>query len=133
MVPAAEFPDGARVKSLHAIQHRRDNFFPPSRSYCCGPNYDDALYYFYSNELHFPPEMMGRISLSHSVARCVGIGIYNMFLQAVPARRLVIGATLLSLPLYITPVLITSGLYVKWGLSARWLALGGEMVRDAFL
>jgi hypothetical protein len=36
-------------------------------------------------------------------------------------------------PSYIVPYLITSKLYLKYNLSVRMLALGGEMARDAFL
>eukprot|EP00392_Amoebophrya_sp_AT5.2_P007907 g7926.t1 len=119
----------------HAVQ--TPMFFGPViylLCYCCGPNYDDALYYFYVNKLHFSPEFMGRMSLIHSAARLGGLGVYRWFGQRLTSRQLLATATLVSVPFYVVPSLITSGHWVSLGFdSPRMLALGGEVVRDAFL
>ncbi|CAD7938524.1 unnamed protein product [Amoebophrya sp. A120] len=102
--------------------------------YSCGPNYDDALYYFYVNQLHFSPEFMGRVSLIHSGAKLMGLALYRYCLgQNLTSRQVLATATLVSIPFYVTPSLITSGAYQSLGWNPKLLALGGEIIRDSFL
>jgi hypothetical protein len=36
------------------------------------PTADTAMFYFYTNQLHFTPEFLGRVQLAGSVARLAG-------------------------------------------------------------
>lgn len=46
------------------------------------------MFYFYTNELDFTPEFMGRVRLVGAIAQLVGIGLYNTYLKKVPPRRM---------------------------------------------
>lgn len=37
------------------------------------PTADTAMFYFYTNELHFSPEFLGRVRLAGSIASLAGI------------------------------------------------------------
>ena len=39
------------------------------------------MFYFYTNELKFTPEFMGRVRLVGSIASLVGVGCYNFCLK----------------------------------------------------
>lgn len=41
------------------------------------------MFYFYTNQLHFTPEFLGRVKLAGSIASLAGVGIYNTFLKQV--------------------------------------------------
>lgn len=123
------------------VQTLRDALFVPVMTaplllfftYISGPNYDDALYYFYINKLALDPEYMGRVQLVHHFARMVGIASYRLYLHKVPARAFIIGITVISVPLYMTPLLLTTGAYEILGIEPKFLALSGELFRELCL
>ncbi len=41
------------------------------------PTADSAMFYFYTNQLHFQPEFLGRVRLAGSVASLAGVALYN--------------------------------------------------------
>eukprot|EP00397_Hematodinium_sp_SG-2012_P024448 GEMP01025467.1.p1 GENE.GEMP01025467.1~~GEMP01025467.1.p1 ORF type:complete len:434 (+),score=61.21 GEMP01025467.1:357-1658(+) len=53
------------------------SFFGPMLfllSYSSGPDYDDAMNFYYINQLHFSPEWMGRLKVIHSDDACHCLG-----------------------------------------------------------
>jgi len=101
--------------------------------YNIGPNYDDPLYYYFINKLHFKVTFIGQLQMMHAVAKVLGVLLYRYVLRSVPDRQLVVGLTLVSIPLYMTPLLLTSGAYQSLGIDPRSLALSGELVRELFI
>ena len=47
----------------------------------CTPSNTTAMFYFYTGELAFPPEFMGKLKLVHAIAGVVAIVIYNTWFQ----------------------------------------------------
>ena len=45
------------------------------------PSAETAMFYFYTNQLKFTPEFMGRVRLVGSVASLIGVGTYNFCLK----------------------------------------------------
>jgi hypothetical protein len=41
------------------------------------PTADSAMFYFYTNQLHFDAEFLGRVRLAGSVASLAGVALYN--------------------------------------------------------
>eukprot|EP00435_Cladocopium_sp_Y103_P026760 s1698_g6.t1 len=59
--------------------------------------------------------------------------VYRYALRSVPDRELVFGLTAVSLPLYLTPLLLTTGAYHSLPVSPQTLAVSGELVREVVL
>eukprot|EP00434_Breviolum_minutum_P006390 symbB.v1.2.005638.t1/scaffold309.1/size276354/19 len=100
--------------------------------YSAGPGYDDSLYFFYINRLRFRPAALGRLKMAQ-LAKLIGILVYRYALRRIPDRQLVFGLTAVSLPLYLTPLLLTTGAYHSIPLSPQTLAVSGELVREVVL
>ena len=101
--------------------------------YSAGPGYDDSLYFFYINRLRFRPAALGRLKMAQELAKLIGILVYRYALRRIPDRQLVFGLTAVSLPLYLTPLLLTTGAYHSIPLSPQTLAVSGELVREVVL
>ena len=67
------------------------------------------------------------------VAAIARILFYRYALRSVPDRELVFGLTAVSLPLYLTPLLLTTGAYHSMPVSPQTLAVSGELVREVVL
>ena len=59
--------------------------------------------------------------------------VYRYALRSIPDRELVFGLTAVSLPLYLTPLLLTTGAYHSIPVSPQTLAVSGELVREVVL
>jgi hypothetical protein len=69
---------------------------PDSPHTCCctsqaTPSADSTMFYYYTNELHFTPEFLGRVRLAGSLASLAGVG-YWMPLRLVVMPLLVVWA-----------------------------------------
>jgi hypothetical protein len=62
------------------------------------------MFYFYTNELHFSPEFLGRVRLAGSIASLAGVALYNGVFKAVPLKKMLLGAMLLGVGLGSTQV-----------------------------
>jgi hypothetical protein len=63
------------------------------------PSADSAMFFFYTEKLHFGPEFLGRVRLAGSVSTLLGVYIFNTYLKRVSLRKIfrwsaVIGTTL---------------------------------------
>jgi len=101
--------------------------------YNAGPNYDDALYYYFITRLHFGPGFMGQLQTMHALAKVMGILWYRYFLHGADEERLMVKVTVMSLPLYLSPLLLTTGAYNYIPVPPQALALSGELTRELFL
>uniref|UniRef100_A0A7S4UZ25 Uncharacterized protein n=2 Tax=Alexandrium monilatum TaxID=311494 RepID=A0A7S4UZ25_9DINO len=102
-------------------------------AYNAGPNYDDSLYYYYIDKLHFRPQMLGQLKIAQELAKLLGIGLYRGVLYNVSDKALLLGLASVSFPLYLTPLMLTTGAYRRLHLDPRFLAVSGEFVREVFL
>lgn len=60
------------------------------------------MFYFYTNELHFGPEFLGRVRLVGSLASLVGIWLYNSYLKRVPMKRMFLWSAVVGAGLGLT-------------------------------
>ena len=72
------------------------------------PTPDSAMFYFATNELGFQPEFLGRVRLASSLAALVGVTVYRTWLKNVPVKTVILWATLLSVPLSLTQLLLVT-------------------------
>lgn len=63
---------------------------PTPATPCTPPSLPPAMFYFYSNHLHFSPEFLGWVALAGSCAGLAGVLLYNACLKNVPLKRMVL-------------------------------------------
>merc|ERR1712066_144223 len=91
------------------------------------------LYFYFINRLDFEPYMVGQLQVMHSLAKVMGVFLYRYALRDIKDRTLIVGLTVMSCPLMLSPMLLTTGLYHSLHISPRLLALSGELVRELFI
>lgn len=95
------------------------------------PSPESALFFFTTNELHFGPEFLGRVRLVSSGAALLGLWMYRTFLRTVDLKTFFFWATLLSVPLSLTQVLLVTRANVSLGISDQLFALSDSAVLTA--
>ncbi|KIZ01943.1 hypothetical protein MNEG_6021 [Monoraphidium neglectum] len=92
------------------------------------PTSDSAMFYFYTNQLHFEPEFLGRVRLAGSIASLVGVGLYNTWFKKVPLKRMFFWAMIIGTALGSTQLLLVSGANRALGLSDQLFVLGDSVI-----
>ena len=95
------------------------------------PSPDTAIFYFYTNDLQFQPEFLGRVRLVSSVASLAGVLAYRTWLRRVPIKRLLFWATAASVPLGLTQVLLTTHANTALGIPDELFVLSDSAVLAA--
>ena len=54
------------------------------------------MFYFYTNELEFNPEFMGKLTVVYSFAGILGIFLYNKYLKNVAFKKIFIGSVIIG-------------------------------------
>eukprot|EP00917_Polyrhabdina_sp_WS-2016_P001449 GHVP01002972.1.p1 GENE.GHVP01002972.1~~GHVP01002972.1.p1 ORF type:complete len:487 (+),score=72.24 GHVP01002972.1:763-2223(+) len=99
--------------------------------YMVGPDYDDALFFYYTNVLNFPPSFMGSLRLTYGIAAIVSIMFYRIYLSKFSYRRMLIVCIFLAFPIYISPVLLVSRQNLALGISDKVFVLSGGFLTEA--
>lgn len=86
------------------------------------------MFYFYTEQLHFSPEFLGRVTLASKVASLVGVGVYNFALKSVPLSTTLRTSAVLGCALGMTQLVLITGLNRQWGLSDELFVLGDSVV-----
>ncbi|OHY37360.1 folate/biopterin family MFS transporter [Cylindrospermopsis raciborskii] len=94
----------------------------------CTPSGESAYFYFFTNELHFQPEFLGRIHLFTSLASLVGIWIFQRFLKNVPFQNIFTWSILISVLLRMTMLILITHTNRALGINDRWFSLGDSLI-----
>ncbi|QOY41083.1 Folate-biopterin transporter [Cryptosporidium parvum] len=100
-------------------------------TYTAGPDYDDAMFFYFTNRLGFSPTFMGSLRLTYGIAGIIGIVLYRIILKKTPFREILLWTTLFSIPIYILPLALVTGLNLNMGISNRMFALSGGFLIEA--
>ena len=92
------------------------------------PSADSALFFFTTNELHFQPEFLGQVRLLGSLASLAGVLTFRYLLKDKPIKDIILWTTLLSVPLGLTQVLLTSHVNRDFGIPDKLFALTDTVV-----
>ncbi|MEC4814769.1 MAG: folate/biopterin family MFS transporter [Scytonema sp. PMC 1069.18] len=92
------------------------------------PTADSALFFFTTNELHFQPEFLGRVSLVTSIASLIGVWIFQRFLKAIPFRVIFGWSTVLSSVLGMTMLILVTHANRSLGIDDHWFSLGDGLI-----
>ncbi|KAH7649569.1 BT1 family [Cryptosporidium bovis] len=99
--------------------------------YTAGPDYDDAMFFYFTNNLGFSPTFMGSLRLTYGVAGIIGVVLYRIILKKTPFRKILLWTTLLSVPIYMLPLILVTGANLNLGISNRVFALSGGFLVEA--
>ncbi|CAG9464083.1 unnamed protein product [Pedinophyceae sp. YPF-701] len=92
------------------------------------PTAGEALFYFYTNQLGFAPEFLGRVRLVSSCAELAGAGLYNRYLKDIPLRKIFLWTALSGTVLSATQLLLVTGLNRELGIDDRFFVLGDSVI-----
>ncbi|SBT71264.1 folate transporter 2, putative [Plasmodium malariae] len=99
--------------------------------YMSGPDYDDAFFFFCTNKLGFRPTFMGTLRLTYGIASLIGIIVYRVFLKNHGLKKSLIITTLVSFPIYISPIILTEKINKYFGISDELFVLSGGFLIEA--
>jgi predicted MFS family arabinose efflux permease len=80
------------------------------------PSYGDPLFYFYTNELKFSPQVMGRLKLVYGLASVSGIWIFNKFLRNIGFKKIMWSTTILSMTFNMFSIILVKRINIKYGI-----------------
>lgn len=92
------------------------------------PSGEAAFFYFFTNELHFQPEFLGRVHLVTSLASLIGIWIFQRFLKTVPFRIICGWSIIISAALRMTILLLVTHTNRALGIDDHWFSLGDSLI-----
>lgn len=72
------------------------------------PSSSDAMFYYYTNELNFHPEFMGRMKMIHGIASLLGIILYNKYLKAISFKKMLIWSSIICSVMGCTQILLVT-------------------------
>jgi folate/biopterin transporter len=92
------------------------------------PSPDTAMFYFYTSQLGFTPEFLGRLRLVSSIASLLGVLTYRTYLKSVPLKRILFWTAITSVPLGLSQTLLTSHINRNIGIPDDWFTLTDSVV-----
>eukprot|EP00184_Porphyridium_aerugineum_P005179 CAMPEP_0184698754 /NCGR_PEP_ID=MMETSP0313-20130426/5256_1 /TAXON_ID=2792 /ORGANISM="Porphyridium aerugineum, Strain SAG 1380-2" /LENGTH=479 /DNA_ID=CAMNT_0027157729 /DNA_START=173 /DNA_END=1612 /DNA_ORIENTATION=- len=87
------------------------------------PSAESAMFFFNTNELGFGAEFLGRVRLVASLASLLGVFLYQRYLSKLPIKQVVVGATLLNIPLGLSQLVLVTHLNRAFGIDDKIFAL----------
>ena len=95
------------------------------------PDSGAAMFYFNTNELHFTPGFLGQVRLASSIASLVGVIIFRNILQDKSIKDIIFWTTILSVPLGLSQVLLTTHINRDWNIPDELFMLTDSVVLAA--
>lgn len=95
------------------------------------PNPDSAMFFFNTNVLGFGPEFLGRVRLASAGAALVGLWSYQRYFRYLPIKKIMLGATLIGVPLALSQLLLVTRFNLALGISDKIFALTDTAVLAA--
>lgn len=100
-------------------------------AYMAGPDYDDALFFYFTNRLGFSPTFMGTLRFTYGIAALVGVLLYRTFFKSTGFRKTLLATILVAVPIYLSPIILTTGLNRTIGISNKAFVLSGGFLIEA--
>ena len=80
------------------------------------PACSDAMFFFYTNQLGFKPEFMGKMKLAYGIGQVAGMTIYINFLKNVEFKKLLVVNTFICIGISLSQLLIVTRVNEKIGI-----------------
>jgi len=87
------------------------------------------MFYFFTNELHFTPELLGRSQLSGAIASLVGIILYSKFFASVPIKDYLLKVNITAVLVGLLPLLLVTRMNLSLGLPDQVFVIGDDVVQ----
>ncbi|KAL8430708.1 hypothetical protein Efla_007574 [Eimeria flavescens] len=102
-------------------------------AYMAGPDYDDALFFYFTNKLGFSPTFMGTLRFTYGIAALVGVVLYRNFFKSTGFRKTLLATILVAVPIYMSPIILTTGLNRMLGIGDKAFVLSGGFLIEAYI
>ena len=89
------------------------------------------MFFFETNELHFSPEFMGRVTLIGQIAHLLGVGVYRFFLRSTSLKKVFTWSCIFSTVIGMSQLILISRLNTQIGLSDKLFVLGDSAILQA--
>lgn len=93
------------------------------------PSSGSAMFYFFTNELHFTPELLGRSQLSGAIASLAGIILYSKFFASVPIKDYLLKVNITAVLVGLLPLLLVTRMNLSLGLPDQVFVIGDDVVQ----
>lgn len=123
----------SRFTSLWQALSRRSVYLPVLFIFLwqASPNPDSAMFFFNTTVLGFGPEFLGRVRLASAAAALIGLWSYQKYFKQVEVKTLMLGASIVGLPLALTQLLLVTRVNVSLGISDQIFAMTDTAVLAA--
>lgn len=88
------------------------------------PSVSTAMFYFYSNVLHFGPEFNGELRLVYSVCSIFSSYLYNRLLKNIPFKKVFGYSTVLYFMVSCQTILLVTRKNIKLGIPDKLFCFG---------
>merc|ERR1711988_462985 len=92
------------------------------------PSWETAGFYFYTNELQFSPEFLGKINIGGAIASIIGVGIFQKYLKNIEISKVILGATILSTIIGLSNLILVTHTNRLWGLNDQLFAFADNVL-----
>lgn len=99
--------------------------------FMCTPSSGDAMFFFYTNNLGFEPEFMGRLKMVWGIATLIGMCAYNKWLKDVGFKPMFLVSCLLCCGMGLTQILQVTRYSLVIGLPDTVFALSSNFLVQA--
>lgn len=127
LLSISEFKDSVQkqIKQLVSILFQPAIYLPVLFIFMwqATPSAETAMFYFSTNVLKFQPEFQGTIRLVSSIASLLGVLAYRTWFKSVSIKQLILWTTLISVPLSMTQIILTSRYNLELGIPDQLFAL----------
>jgi len=93
------------------------------------PTAGSAMFYFYTNELHFAPEFLGRSQLVGSLASLAGIVLYNRVFATVPLKDYLFRVQGIAVLLGFLPLLLVTRTNLALNIPDQAFVFGDDVIQ----
>jgi folate/biopterin transporter len=96
--------------------------------FCAVPTGSDAFFYYYTNELHFDPEFMGKLKLVYGVGSLLGMLLYNYAFSEYSFKTLLVSTTIFCMLISLSQILLLTGYNKNIGIPDEAFAIASSFI-----
>ena len=96
------------------------------------PTCSSAMFYFYTNELKFSPDFMGKLKFANSFASLSGVFIFNRYLKNVPFQKILFWSTIICVTLGSTQIILVNRWNTYLGIPDKLFSVGDSLIIQTF-
>lgn len=97
-------------------------------AFMMSPGSSSIMFYFYTQELQFPPSFMGQLKFMYCIGSLLAIGIYKLYLKNVKFQTIFIWTALLYFCCYLSTIILVTRKNVEWGINDKFFCLGDSVM-----